>query len=270
MATETVFTFGDFNYSIINYHQRTCRTGTNQYERSSETKEPNAMPNGYSKDIIIPSHVSFEDKLFLVTEIGPCSFYGYYSQNIKKVFIPYSVEIIREWGLAGLQGCEEIIFEFGSCLTKIELNGLYDLYKLKSIKFTSNCLKEFGESSMRFAKDALEILIIPGSVNKISRVSFGGMAKLQDLYYCGLNKIVGTEIFKSENEVVTPETLTIHVLSNYQYDKFGERRVTNTDADNYCKHLSGECKSFDCFDHTISQTFNFDLALFMIFCTKQS
>ena len=63
--------------------------------------------------------------------------------------------------------------------------------------------------------------------------------------------------------------LKIQVLSNYQYDKFGERSVTK-DADSNCKQLRSDCKSFDCFNHTISQTFNLDLALFMIFCTKQS
>ena len=266
MPDETIFAFGDFTYSIINFNKRTCRTGTG----TKSAQEPNAMPNGYSKDIIIPSQVSFEDKLFLVTEIGPYSFFGSNSPNIKRVFIPYSVEIIREWGLARLLNCEEVIFEFGSCLSKIETYGLYDFYQLKTIKFTSKCLKEFGESSMRFAKDALQTLIIPGSVNKIERISFGGMAKLKDFYYCGLNKIEGIDIFESDRtDYVTPYTLIVHVLSNYPYDKFGERSVTK-DADDKCKELSIECKSFDCFDHTISQTFNLDLALFMIFCTKQS
>ena len=265
MSQETVFQYGDYKYSIIDFNRRTCRIGDN-----SESK-PNAIADGYSKDVIIPSRVWYENKLFYVTEIGQYAFYGINCPNIKKVFIPYTVEVIREWGLARLFSCEVLQFESGSHLKTIETHALYDLYKIKSISFPSNCLEELGYSSMRFMKDELKELIIPSSVVKIENCSFGGMTKLEHLYYCGLHPIKEMGIFESlKDNYVTPNLLQIHVLSNYEYKQFGERTITKNDADDHCKELNTYCSLYKPISVKNTFSFNLDIILFTIFCSRKT
>ena len=46
--------------------------------------------------------------------------------------------------------------------------------------------------------------------------------------------------------------MKIHVLSTYQYNYFGERKVTSYDADDFCETLSDLCQLFYYFDMTKS------------------
>ena len=239
MSQETVFQYGDYTFSINSFTKRTCRLGDNS------EKQPNGIPDYYPQNISIPSQVWYEDRLFYVTEIGKNALCCQNCVNTQKIFIPYTVEIIRTWGASRLIYCEEIQFEPGSHLQIIEEFGLYDLYRLKTINFASNCLKELKETSMRFAKLVLEQLIIPSSVETIARLSLGGMPQLKDFYYCGQYKIEGTEIFVSGmDDTVTPSSLNIHVLSTYKYDYIGERSVTHRDADEYCQPFESYCSLY--------------------------
>ena len=121
MSQETVFQYGDYTFSVISFTKRTCRLGDNS------EKQPNGIPDYYSKNISIPSQVWYDNKLFHVTEIGKNASCCQNCVNIKKVFIPYTVEIIRTWGVSRLLYCEEVQFEPGSHLQIVEEYGLYDL-----------------------------------------------------------------------------------------------------------------------------------------------
>ena len=108
MSQETIFQSGDYTYSVVDFYKRTCRLGNNS------NIAPNAIPIDYSRDVIIPSQVWYQNKLFYVTEIGQHSLSCLNCTNITRVFIPYTVEVICEWGLARLLNVEEIQFESGS------------------------------------------------------------------------------------------------------------------------------------------------------------
>ena len=251
------FESGGLYFSVINPTRRIVRVG------NDTTIQNNAICGASKAELIIPRRVSFESVSYKVTEVGRYSFYE--DQNIKSIRISANIEIIKEYGFFRLNNCESVIFERNSHLSIIETLGLYDFYYIKTVKFNGNCLHSIYETAIRYMIYELKNLTIPASVRYIEKNNIAGMTVLEDLYYCGDYQITGTEVFLSTHATFkTPDSLKIHTKSTYPYDYFAERKITNKDADQYCKQHQFTCLLNDqtkCLKNR--QTFSTQL-LFMI------
>ena len=229
------FSFESITYTILSQRGiRTVSTGT--LETTPEI--PNAVSSDFGPNLVIPEQVQHEGKFYVVTEIGPYSFDSCF--DIKTVYIPSSIEIIRTFGLGRLRNCISITFAPNSRLRTIEGSGFYDSYKITSLIFTSNCLKTIGNSAFAYSKK-LEMLVIPSSVRKVGRNSLAGLNEISDLYYCSSFQ-PDNDVFYCDSDVdQTNSSLRIHVTESYKYNKVGTFNVTDHEVGDYCVSKTTIC-----------------------------
>ena len=86
-----------------------------------------------------------------VTVIGYKAFFRYYCHDdkdprhelgLEKLILPDTVEVIEDYGLAGLEECDSITF--GKGLKKIGDNALQNAFALKDLRFEGNNLESIG------------------------------------------------------------------------------------------------------------------------------
>ena len=232
------YEYNQIKYSIINERARTARTGYGENNLA------------ITSDIIgqtlkIPSQSFINDKYYYVTEIGKASFYN--CCNIYSLFIPYTIEIIREQGFEAMKNCKEIIFEENSHLKTIEYHGFYDFYNLESLSFSGNCLTTIKNNVFKYGL-VLKNITFPSSVVKIGSESLGSLSIIENIFYCSKNEIIGDNVFFSYNSPEMPKTnsnLKIYVTSDYPSNRFGERSIdfvmTKEEQQQYCPELSSNC-----------------------------
>ena len=230
-----VFQFEEINYTILNKRRRTV--GTGNYSNNGA----NAVISNFGPNLNIPEQVQDENgNYYRVTEIGPSSFE--FCLNIIHVFVPSSIEIIRRRGFIFLRNCETFVFANNSHLKIVEQHGLYDMYKIKSLVFTSNCLKELGESSISYAL-VLQTLVLPSSITKIEAHSLCGMEQIKSIYYCGSvfqGDVISSHTVKNSK---TNESAKIFVSNNYHHSTFGNREDFEFADEEICRHKTNICSS---------------------------
>ena len=229
-----VFTYNGILFSVINEDLKTVRTGNNS------NTGPNAVGSDYGPDLNIPTHAIKENgKKYLVTEIGSFSFNT--CRGVKSAYVPSTVRIIRKRGFAAMTNCVSLKFGEFSQLKTIEAEGLYDLYALESLTFTSNCITTVGKAVMMFASK-IKTLTLPSSLININTLAFGGMIGLQTFYYCGSaeqsNAIFNTYVPSNPQTNASAE---IYVTSRYKGTMLGNRSIKGVD-DKHCQSQFTICK----------------------------
>ena len=210
------------------------KVGTGDYSSSG----PNAVKSSFAGKLEIPERVkSPEGFFYFVKEIGPFSFYA--CEKITSVFVPSCVEIINEQGLANLKYCINISFGENSQLKEIKYRGMVNLYKLKTLVFTGNCLKLIAERALAYAY-VLNELVIPSSVIKIGPVALCGLREIKKIYYCGRSKF-NNDIMTYSEGTQTNSAAEIYVTTNYLYKIFGDRSNLKTIVDETCLRSYFSC-----------------------------
>ena len=187
-AQEIRFTFNEINYSTIS--STTVQVGYGY------TTDPytSAVPRDYDMEtIIIPSTVTYNGNQYRVTKIGDHAFY--YCTKIKKMVIPYTIEVIG-WSSLAIPSLEEIIFAPNSRLKEIDRD------------FIHSCLN-------------LSTFIYPNNEITISRQAFY-YSFYSKFYYCG-NKKVTAEFSCGDH------CPTIYVPMDYPYSSFGNLTISRVD-----------------------------------------
>ena len=232
------FEFKDIFFSFLDHKKKTVSTGTRQ-----QTTYPNALKESYSQTLIIPELVSTPRGVYKLTEIGQYSFFN--ATNLRSIYIPASVKIIRNYGVSYLHQLENITFAKDSRLSVIEEVGLYDMYSIRELVFPGNCLKTINRYAISYAF-VLNRLVLPASIQSMGKASIAGLRSLDDLYYCG-SVVINEEVFFKDHEDtdITNSTLRIHVSPNYQSDTFGGRQVTDRNLQDYCQTVPFVCSDVD-------------------------
>ena len=232
------FEFKDIFFSFLDHKKKAVSTGTRQ-----QTTYPNALKESYSQTLIIPELVSTPRGVYKLTEIGQYSFFN--ATNLRSIYIPASVKIIRNYGVSYLHQLENITFAKDSRLSVIEPHGLYDMYSIRELVFPGNCLKTMNGYSLAYAF-SLNRLVLPASIQNMQIASIAGMKSLDDLYYCG-SVVINEEVFykDSEDAPVTNTSLRIHVSPNYQSNTFGGRSVTDRDLKEFCQTTPFVCSDVE-------------------------
>lgn len=137
-------------YRVISLENHTCacvdeRNTKNMVYRSE-----------YSGDIVIPSTVTFGERVFSVVEVGENAFVW---SKITSVRIGGGVKVIRSRAFAGCEELQKVVLEDG--ITIIGFEAFRNCRNLKYVKL-SNTLQEIGDSAFKDC-DALscEIVIPP-------------------------------------------------------------------------------------------------------------
>jgi len=220
-------------FSVISEIHRTARTGDGTYTES------NAVGT-IGEKLDIPGYVTNNGISYKVVEIGTYSFVT--QSQVRSITVSKNIEIIKTRGLYRFTNCDKIVFETGSHLTRIEAYGIYDSYYLQTLEFNGNCLQHIGSFAMQFMIHKMKNLTFPSSLLSIEAYSLGSVDNLEHLYYCGDNQITGASVFSTGSpNHFTPTTLKIHTKSTYNFQYFAERKVTNKDADEYCKRIEMKC-----------------------------
>ena len=184
-AEEIRFTFNEINYSTLS--STTVQVGY------GFTTEPytSAVPRDYDKEVvIIPSTVTYNWNQYLVTKIGDHAFY--YCTKIKKIIIPYSVEVIG-WSSLAIPSLEDIVIAPNSRLKEIGLDFIHSCKNLSTFVYPNN-----------------EITISQGAF---------GTNFYSKFYYCG-NKKITTQFNCGDH------CPTIYVPMNYPYSSFGNLNIS--------------------------------------------
>ena len=189
-SEEIRFTYNEINYSTLS--STTAQVGygyrTNPYT--------SAVTRDYDKEIvIIPSTVTDINtgNQYTVTKIGDHAFY--YCSKIKRITIPYSVEVIG-WSSLAILSLEEIIIPPNSRLKDIRTDFIHSCFNLSNFVYPNN-----------------EITI--------SREAFSA-GFYSKFYYCG-NQKVTTEFSCGDH------CPTIYVPKNYPYSSFGNLDIFRDD-----------------------------------------
>jgi hypothetical protein len=232
------FSIGDITFKVIDDTHRLAGTGT--YTNSG----PNAVDSKFGPKLKIPEKVENNGVLYAITEIGPYSFYDI--RTIKEVYIPSSIEVIREFSLFCVVECLSLTFGANSKLKEIKEKAMYGMNNLKKLKFTGTYLKEIGPSSLSYIY-FLESLVIPSSVISIGANALCGLSYIKSIRYCG-NEKLGTDILTSHTpqNSQTNKTVLIYVRSDYLYSFFGNRndiiksnnRICNINGALTCKRCT--------------------------------
>lgn len=169
--------------------------------------------NDYSRDVVIPENVVYENKSYTVTSIGDSAFklcsglttvsipnsvtsimyYAFYGCNgLISVSIPYSVTSI--WQCA-FEGCSSLTsIEIPNSVTKIEYSAFEDCSGLTSVKM-SNSVASIESSTFSGCSNLIAISI-PGSVTSIGISAFSSCSSLPSLIIPNSIERIGDKAFK--------------------------------------------------------------------------
>ena len=211
-----------------------------QYTITSETTVTFSKMNGFPREFVIPSIVTYNAKQYTVTAIGNSAFEN--SALLKSISIPNTITTI---GVKAFNACtvlNEIIIPnsvvtigesaFETCsslvsvtipssVTSIGKRFLMACYKLKSVEFL-NSLAAIPEMSFLHCSD-LESVVFPKSLTTIESYAFNG-TKLASIDFPGSITTIGEKAFGScfsLKTVTLPSSLTS--LSN---DIFSNTNLT--------------------------------------------
>ena len=219
-----MITYKGTNFTIIDEFRK--RAGTGSYQMFTfATGQSTAIPSSYKGSLAIPGEIEDEKgQKYVVTEIGPFSYF--HCVDVTSLYVPASITIIREYGIAQLWYCTSLTFENNSKLTEIKDHGMYDFCRLKALVFTGNKLRILATRSITYAFE-METLIIPSSVKSIGLHSFLGYTQLKTLYYCG-TFFIPENIFYAEGEYKrTNDSTQFFTSKRYRYDTFAGKEITS-------------------------------------------
>ena len=182
-----------FTYNEINYSTLSSTTAQVGYGYRSEPFT-SAVPRDYDSVIVtIPSSVSNLGNQYKVTKISDHAFF--YCAKIKKIIIPYTVEVIG-WSSLAIPNLEEIIIAPNSHLKEIGADFIHSCKNLSTFVYSNN-----------------EITISYGAFNT------GIYSKF---YYCGNQKV-------TTKFVCGDHCPTIYVPKKYPYSSFGNLNISRDD-----------------------------------------
>lgn len=139
------------------------------YYTNSETSVTVTSPgygNFYFGDIVIPSQISYNDKVYTVTRINDSSFNG--CSNLTSVQIPNSVTQIYSCAFFDCTSLTEITIP--NSIKEIEGATFYGCSSLKSVNMP-NSITSIGDNAFEGCSSLTEITI-PNSVKKIGTKAF--------------------------------------------------------------------------------------------------
>ena len=124
-----------------------------------------------------------------VTVIGYKAFFRYYCHDdkdprhelgLERLTLPDTIEVIEDYGLAGLEECDSITF--GKGLKKIGDNALQNAFALKELTFKGNNLESIGAWAFSSCF-SLKNVDIPSSVKEVGPAAFMWCRSLDTLEF---------------------------------------------------------------------------------------
>ena len=136
--------------------------------------------------------------------IGNCAFRN--SSTLKSIFIPKTIEIIRNDGLSYTSKLEKVHFAYNSKLRELE-TGVFFSSNLKNIVFPSS-LKIFGHNCL-------------------------GYSTFESIFICGIPETIDEAVFSTNHGYVRAFPEHLYVTKKFPFDTFGNfSNITRIDACN--------------------------------------
>lgn len=134
-------------------------------------------PNRYSGEVIIPSEVNYNNKIYNVTGIRDQAFYGCY--NTTSVIIPNSIINIGSYVFCG---CTKLTsFIIGDNVEKINSGTFYGCSQLINVHIGKN-VTSIGTSAFQDC-NSLTSIVIPSNVVSIENNVFTGCVNIKEVVF---------------------------------------------------------------------------------------
>lgn len=185
----------------------------------------------YSGDVIIPSTVTYNGKIYKVTAIGCKAFYQ--CRDMTSVSIPNSVTSIGESAFEGCSGLSSV--EIPNGVTSIGAYAFRYCSRMKNVTIPNSVVK-IGISVFRGCSQ-LTTVKIPNSLTEIGKDMFYGCSKLSSVYIPNSVTIIDSQAFLecySLTDIEIPNSVT--TIGSYAF--YGCSGLTFISIPNSVKDIS--------------------------------
>lgn len=179
-ATADDFEVDGIHYNVLSASDQTCQVARNHYGYYS-----------YSGDIVIPSSVEFNNRMFSVTGLGDYAFYN--CRSLTSIIIPNSITEIGYYAFGDCRSLTSI--EIPNSVTKIGQYAFEYCMSLTSIEIP-NSVTEIGHRAFVDCR-SLTSIVIPNSVTKIEDLAFGWCRSLTSIEIPNSVTEIGADAFQS-------------------------------------------------------------------------
>ncbi len=201
------------SYNFVDNGVYYCQNGVNTVAVSAQDE----YYNTYSGEVTIPSTVTYNNKTYTVTEVGPNAFLNCFS--LTKVTLPPTVNKICDYGFDNCASLKSVAIPSNSTLTEIGKNAFYGTGLLSVYTILPQSLTTIGDYAFSSCQHLREITI-PDNVTSIGTAAFANSG-LWTVYIGKRCASIGdyafgecTELDKVYCYATTPPNITVTTFRN--------------------------------------------------------